>query len=157
MSNLFGGGEKKMARVIAGEEQTIMSTTVDFNQKAVQPDQVNVVLYHAGCPDGFAAALAAWKRRGPKAKYVGVVHGKEPPYHIIEGSYVAIVDFAYDYPTTKKLMKMARGLIVIDHHLSAQDGLLKVPAANKIFEMRQSGATLAWNYFHPGKYPLRRK
>ena len=46
-------------------------------------------------------------------------------------------------------MKMARGLIVIDHHLTAKEALQKIPDANKIFDMRQSGATLAWNYFHP--------
>ena len=79
-----------MAGVLPGSEDSILSLTVNLGEKAVQPDEVSLVLYHAGCPDGFGAALAAWKRRGDAAKYMPVVHGKDPPYERISGRYVAI-------------------------------------------------------------------
>ena len=33
-------------------------------------------LFHGGCPDGFAAAYAAYLTLGDKAKYIGIGHGK---------------------------------------------------------------------------------
>jgi len=41
-------------------------------------------------------------------------------------------------------------LQVLDHHASAEENLKDLPEANKVFEMKMSGATLAWNFFHPG-------
>ena len=43
------------------------------------PLMKTLVLYHANCPDGFGAALAAWKHFGNEAEYVPVQYGKEPP------------------------------------------------------------------------------
>ena len=35
-----------------------------------------VVIYHAPCPDGFAAAYAAWRKFGDNASYLSAGHGQ---------------------------------------------------------------------------------
>jgi oligoribonuclease NrnB/cAMP/cGMP phosphodiesterase (DHH superfamily) len=64
---------------------------------------------------------------------------------------VAILDFSFDNATTKKMIKQAESLIVIDHHKSAMIELHDI--SSTIFDMSKSGATLAWEFFHPGKEP----
>lgn len=103
------------------------------------------ILYHGGCPDGFGAAYAAWKKFGDQAEYLPVKHGYPPP-ELAPGSEVYIIDFAYDRQT---LLEMARQhpLRVLDHHRTAQADLAGLDFAE--FDMQRSGAVLAWNHFHP--------
>ena len=113
----------------------------------VEPASVNCVIYHADCTDGFGAAYAAWKCLGNRAEYHACKHGTTPPD--VEGKVVAILDFSYDNPTTKKMIEDAAGLIIIDHHKSAMVELHDI--SNTHFDMTKSGARLAWDFFHPGK------
>lgn len=103
------------------------------------------ILYHGGCPDGFGAAYAAWKKFGATAEYLPVKHGNPPP-ELAVGSEVYIIDFAYDRQT---LITMAEthALKVLDHHRTAQADLQGLDFAE--FDMGRSGAVLSWNHFHP--------
>ena len=47
------------------------------------------------------------------------------------------------------MIESANELLVIDHHKSAVVELHDI--SNTIFDMNKSGATLAWEFFHPGK------
>lgn len=105
------------------------------------------VLYHASCPDGFGAALAAWTRYRDDAKYIPVQYG-EPLPEIEDGSEVYIVDFSYDRETLLSLKSRVETLVVLDHHKTARDALAGLDFAT--FDMDKSGAVLAWQYFHPG-------
>ena len=69
----------------------------------VEPSQVNCVIYHADCTDGFGAAYAAWKHLGNRSEYYACKHGSPPPD--IKGKVVAILDFSYDNKTTKQMIK----------------------------------------------------
>ena len=113
----------------------------------VEPTSVDCVIYHADCTDGFGAAYAAWKQLGNRAEYHPCKHGTAPPN--VKGKVVAILDFSFDNATTKKMIEEAAGLIIIDHHKSAMVELHDI--SNTHFDMTKSGATLAWNFFHPGK------
>jgi len=112
----------------------------------MDPHSIDTVIYHANCSDGFGAAWSAWKLLGDRAMYVPATHGEPPPD--VTGQNVAIFDFAFDNATTKSLVKAAANLIVIDHHKSAMVELHDVACAH--FDMKHSGAMLAWNFFHPG-------
>lgn len=103
------------------------------------------VLFHANCPDGFGAAYAAWKKFQDDAVYMPVKHG-EPLPEIAEGAPVYIIDFAYDRETLIDLAQRHQ-VQVLDHHKTAQADLEGLEFAT--FDMNQSGAVLAWNYFHP--------
>jgi uncharacterized protein len=113
----------------------------------VEASSVTMVIYHANCNDGFGAAYGAWKSLGNRVKFVACQHGSPPPS--VKGHKVAILDFSFDNPTTKKLIEEADGLIIIDHHKSAMVELHDI--SNTRFDMTKSGAMLAWEYFHPGK------
>ena len=113
----------------------------------LEPSSVNLVIYHAGCTDGFGAAYAAWKLLGDRAEYHAAKYGETPPD--VAGKNVVVLDFSYDNSTTKKLMKEARGFLVIDHHRTAMVELHDVTCTR--FDMNHSGAMLAWKFFHPGK------
>jgi len=113
----------------------------------MEPSSVNFVIYHADCSDGFGAAYSAWKLLGERAQYHAAKYGEPAPD--VAGKNVVILDFSYDNATTKKLIKSANALIVIDHHKSAMIELHDVSCTH--FDMNHSGAMLAWKFFHPGK------
>ena len=113
----------------------------------IEPSNVDLVIYHANCTDGFGAAYAAWKLLGDRAEYHAAKHGEPPPD--VKGKNVVVLDFSYDNSTTKRLMKEAKGFLIIDHHKTAIVELHDVTCTR--FDMNHSGAMLAWNFFHPGK------
>jgi oligoribonuclease NrnB/cAMP/cGMP phosphodiesterase (DHH superfamily) len=105
-----------------------------------------VVLYHAGCDDGFGAAWAAWRALGDRAMYLPVNYGQPAPT-LPDGAIVTIVDFAYPRDTLLRLRERVL-LHVLDHHKSAAEDLAGLDFA--VFDMTKSGARLAWEHFHPG-------
>jgi oligoribonuclease NrnB/cAMP/cGMP phosphodiesterase (DHH superfamily) len=115
----------------------------------IEPSLIDCVIYHADCTDGFGAAYAAWKQLGNRAEYYACKHGTPPPD--VKGKNVVILDFSFDNATTKKMIEEANALLVIDHHKSAMVELHDIN--NTIFDMKHSGARLAWDFFHPGKEP----
>ena len=50
----------------------------------MDPQSVNVVIYHANCNDGFGAAYSAWKLLGNRAEYHAASHGAPPPPMLLE-------------------------------------------------------------------------
>eukprot|EP00808_Paulinella_micropora_P010978 g7854.t1 len=135
--------------VLEGKEGLLFSVAPILN-KAVKPEEVDMVLYHGGCPDGFAAALVAWLARGDQAEYIGIPHGsnKKLP-HNCDGKKVVILDFSFDADMMKALIERAAGVLVLDHHATAAELLAHLPEENTVFAMNQSGATLAWDFFAP--------
>ena len=106
------------------------------------------VLYHAECRDGFTAAWAAWKKFGSKANYIPIKFGNPPPSEI-KGRIVYMLDFMYYAPYLEKFIEDNKKVIAIDHHISAKDFIKKVP--EHVFDIKHSGAALAFKYFHPSK------
>lgn len=115
-----------------------------------------LVLYHKNCQDGLAAALAVrkylWDNSLMKgAKFQTAQYGDPAPD--VTGLNVVIVDFSYSRDVLLEMKSKAQGIIVIDHHQTAQEALDGLDFC--IFDMSKSGAVLAWEYFHPDK-PLPR-
>ena len=107
------------------------------------PDQVDLLLYHAGCWDGFTAAWVAWLFRGDACEYVPVYHSEPPPD--VTGRNVAIFDFAYKRPVLEQMAAAATSLVIVDHHKSAWADLAGLDYA--VFDMNRSGARLAFDWF----------
>lgn len=110
------------------------------------------VLYHANCPDGFGAALAAWIKLGDNnTEYIPVSYGAPMP-EMENRSAVFILDFSYPRQALLELSMRMHQVVVLDHHATAQRDLenLELPGNGSkiIFEMEKSGAVLAWEYFH---------
>lgn len=126
---------------------------------AVTPDKSDpnpLVIYHGKCPDGYGAALAAWLYFEGQGEYLGVTHGKisdvaELP--ALAGRAVYILDFSFDESIMQGIDEQAAKLVMLDHHQSAADklGRFQCRCGAVHFDMSQSGAMLAWKFFHPHK------
>jgi oligoribonuclease NrnB/cAMP/cGMP phosphodiesterase (DHH superfamily) len=115
----------------------------------IDPHSINFVIYHGDCSDGFGACWAAHKLLGNKATYFAGRYGDNPPD--VTGKNVAILDFSYDRRTTKRMVKQASSLVILDHHKTAFERLGNMPELH--FDNSHSGAILSWNFFHPNKEP----
>jgi nanoRNase/pAp phosphatase (c-di-AMP/oligoRNAs hydrolase) len=110
------------------------------------PEQVTHVIYHGGCPDGFGAALAAWKTLGDDVEYIGGSYNKPPP-DLPADARVAMVDFSYPREQLLEFKDKVEDVVVLDHHKSAAKELEGLDFA--VFDMERAGAGLSWHYFHP--------
>jgi oligoribonuclease NrnB/cAMP/cGMP phosphodiesterase (DHH superfamily) len=106
-----------------------------------------VVIYHASCPDGFGAAWAAWKKFGNRAEYHAMPYTAKPL--MPRGKQVYFLDFSYKPDIMRRVVKIAAKVVIVDHHASAKDSVKL--AQESLYDMKHSGAVLAWKYFHPGK------
>ena len=111
-----------------------------------KPTKNIVVLYHNDCTDGFSAAWAAWKKFGSKADYIGIEPGSKP-LEGLKGKEIYMVDVVYPTQYLKKLIKGNKKFVAIDHHVSNRN--LFAMILNGLFDIKHSGAVLAWKYFHP--------
>ena len=107
-----------------------------------------VILYHANCPDGFGAAWAAWKKFGNKAEYIPV-NPETLPEKPLKNKIVYTLDMSFKAPVFRRLMKQNKSIVSLDHHKSRKEDMEKFP--QNVFDNDNSGATIAWGYFHPGK------
>ena len=132
-----------------------------------------IIFYHAGCPDGFGAAYAAWRQFGELASYRPVFHGQVPSLESVAGRQVFILDMAFSREQLTAMAEVAVSVQQLDHHISARDAWIDElgPAADGLqrwshpelpltvsFDMNKSGARLAWEFFHPDlpmPWPLR--
>ena len=127
------------------------------------------VLYHGNCWDGFGAAWAAWMRLKDQATYIPVNYGAPPP-EMPDCDRLYILDFSYPKETLLELAKKHCHVTLLDHHKTAQSDLgdlvesrsnqahefdveLTQPGLYVRFNVEESGASLAWEYFYePDKW-----
>lgn len=116
--------------------------------KQMEEKKMRMVIYHANCRDGFAAAWAAWKKFGDHdTVYVAASHGENPSERSVAGSEVLFLDFSYPREKMIAMHSVAKSLIVLDHHKTAAADLAGLPFAT--FDMNRSGAGMAWDTLHP--------
>lgn len=114
------------------------------------------VYYHKNCFDGICSAWVAHRYFGSKAKYIPINYGEQ--HHInnfIQDCYenanindeIYFIDFSIKREVLDMLYNKVVKLVVLDHHKTAEVELKDAPYA--IFDMNESGASLAWKYFFP--------
>lgn len=123
---------------------------------APQADEPNpLVIYHGkGCPDGFTAALAAWRFFGGRGEYLGLDHGQvrsADDLPALAGRAVYILDFSFASELLQAIDARCAKLVLLDHHKSAADSLqgFQCRCGALHFDMHRSGARLAWEFFLP--------
>lgn len=109
------------------------------------------VIYHGNCPDGFAAALCAWLHFEGRGEYLPMTHSQELPN--LTGKNVYMLDIAFSREKMQAAVDQALSLVVLDHHQSAADDLhgMSCTCGKLSFNLNQSGARMAWEYFHKDK------
>lgn len=137
----------------------------DFARLAADPvknTMRTVIVYHAGCWDGFCAAwVLRWKY--PNAEFHAAHYGAEPPD--VTGARVVIADFCYKRPVMRRIMSAAHSVVVLDHHKTAEAELAGIvdefmmrpdlianPPGSELptvwFDMTKSGGRLAWEWIN---------
>ncbi len=134
-----------------------------------QPD---LCIYHGNCDDGFGAAWAI-RRRWPDCVFVPGVYGKPIDGDQARGKNILFVDFSLKQDAMRLLGALAKSVIVLDHHKTAQEELKPwtinigaggTPSIELLlarftdpatqydvpvvawFDMQQSGAVMAWKF-----------
>ena len=124
----------------------------------IQPDKNDprpLVIYHGRhCPDGFAAALAAWLFYEGQAEFLGLDHGdikSVADLPELAGRAVYILDFSFSKELMQAIEAQAAKLVMLDHHRSAAEKLDGFACRCGVvhFDMKKSGARLAWDFFLP--------
>jgi len=123
--------------------------------------EMPLVIYHAGCWDGFCAAWVARKALG-NIEAIPAHYGTEPPD--VTGRTVYILDFSYPRAVMRRILSQAHEVIVLDHHKTAEaelaglcdefiqrpDLIQNAPGSHLPwiqFDMTKSGARLTWEHF----------
>jgi oligoribonuclease NrnB/cAMP/cGMP phosphodiesterase (DHH superfamily) len=110
------------------------------------------LIYHNNCFDGFMAAYSAWLKLRPRTdlKFIGANYNEKFPISDTDliNSEVYIMDFSFPKDVLEKVHGIAKKVLVLDHHDTAEKQLTGLDFA--IFDQTKSGAMLAWEYFHPG-------
>lgn len=139
----------------------------------------NIIIYHDHCADGFGAAWACWMRWGDACQYIAASYQQPPPD--VAGKHVLIVDFSYKRDVLAEMGRVAKSVIILDHHKTAladlsewqiedvagdfwagddpmksiryNDDYIGQPIA-ALFDMQKSGAVLAWEFCHEEPVPM---
>lgn len=120
-----------------------------YNGDLMDDRRYDIVIYHAGCPDGLGAAWAAWRHLGYAATYIPMLHGDPVPFDAMAGKRVLLVDFAFPRDVHLEAMRVCEVLHVVDHHVHAMEDVGDLPGT--WFDMKHSGATLTWAHFSGGR------
>lgn len=124
-------------------------------------------IYHGNCADGFGAAWAVRKALGEIEFHAGIYGDAAPD---VTGRKVIMVDFSYRRYVLEAMAQQAESILILDHHKTAAEDLAGYPRPPAPlspehrgwlpdkgiwaeFDMSRSGATMAWDHFHPGPRP----
>ncbi len=115
-----------------------------------------VCVYHKNCTDGTTAAAILLKKF-PNCKLFPFEHKyKDEDFQnllneIDQKTTVYIVDFAFPQEDMEKILKKAKKVVVIDHHIGVYEPLKQLasryPNLEYVFDNNRSGASLTWLYF----------
>lgn len=140
----------------------------EFNNlfKILNPDQIQIVLYHGNCYDGFGCAFIVWLyykrkygiKRANEIEYIPCSYTtkiKEEEKETINKDFVEkfknknilMCDFSYHYQQLLELIEISNSFLILDHHKTAEESLSKISENLKIFDMNKSGVGITWNYF----------
>ena len=116
-----------------------------------------LIIYHgSSCPDGFASALAAWLFYEGQAEFLALDHGDVKgiaDLPELTGRAVYILDFSFPLEILREIDGRAAKLVLLDHHKSAAEKLTGFACRCGVvhFDMKKSGARLAWEFFQADK------
>jgi uncharacterized protein len=124
----------------------------------------SLIIYHqikegVDCPDGIAAAWCAHrylKNIIGGVDILGCSYQQEPP-DVSKHLCIYIVDFSFPRETIELWLEMGKQISVLDHHKTAQEMIGDVSTFSRHFEfnfdLKESGATIAWKYFNHDREP----
>lgn len=119
--------------------------------KVFDKNEIDMVIYHYPCSDGFGAAFAVWKyyketNNDREIEFIKTGYGKPMPD--VKDKNVLIADYSYPMDIMKQIIEESKSVFIIDHHSSAEKMLNDLEDKYKIFDMKHSAAVLVWKYMN---------
>lgn len=136
-----------------------------------KPWKPDICMYHFPCDDGFASAWVVWKKWGDTVDFRPTNYGQDVPDKGIDGKNILIADFSFKPDVLRAMGERAASIVVLDHHKTAKEDLkgfnevvggsfdnvgrlfakMTGPGTNILieFNMKESGASLTWNFCFP--------
>lgn len=128
--------------------------TLEAARKVLDPREVDVVLYHGKCNDGFGAAFAACKALDSSAIYLPINHDDIHVTDHFPSTYrVLMVDITLAPEEMERIYYRQPAFLVLDHHKTAPDNCGHLASKILYYDEDHSGAHLAWTYFHGEPVP----
>lgn len=124
-----------------------------------------IIIYHGNCADGFSAAWCFWhwnkefQPQNQEVIYHAGTYGKAPPD--CTDAYVYLVDFSYKRAIVQEILKQAKMVTLIDHHITAIEDLKPLvdfdspewdPKFAMVASTEFSGARLVWDFLYNHNY-----
>jgi uncharacterized protein len=118
-------------------------------------NEINFVIFHKNCPDGFGSAWIVNKFLKKNIEYKGIPASfdYEKISKFIKDKNLLILDLSFSSNDLKKIKKITKNFLLIDHHLTYYDEINN----NKNVELDKthSAIYLTWKKFFPNqKVPL---
>jgi oligoribonuclease NrnB/cAMP/cGMP phosphodiesterase (DHH superfamily) len=110
-------------------------------------EQIDTVLYHNNCQDGFGSAWIVWRYLKTDATYLGVAPDRLPPLSQFKNKYVIILDVSIPVEYLEDIKKVAKNVLLVDHHNTYTDDLIN--HKNAIFDLEHSAIYITWRVFFP--------
>lgn len=110
-------------------------------------------IYHGNCPDGFTSAWVIKRSLRDSVEFFAGTYQKDPPYDELKNKNVILVDFSYKKEVLEKIRDLAKSVLILDHHKTAEDDLKDIFGVTKVFDMSRSGCRIAWDYCFPTEAP----
>lgn len=138
------------------------NSTINAN-KILDKNEINVVIYHNPCSDGFGSAFIVWHYY--KTNYLDKLNDilfvpatflkkddslNDEYLAQMTGKNILMCDFSFPYSQLIRLINVSKSFMILDHHKTAEADLKGIPSELKIFDMARSGVGITWDYFYPG-------
>ena len=136
---------------VSNKYDDVIQAAILAARKATNP----IVIYHAGCVDGFAAAWCFHKMSKETKDSWGYtyhpgVYGEIPPD--CTDRMVYLVDFSYKREVIVDMLNSGATIWLIDHHKTALEDLAGLEKEYFGFrgytDLSRSGAMLAWDFLN---------
>ena len=114
--------------------------------------QFDIYIYHASCSDGLTAVgIAALLKQDSDDRYLTkpAAYGTRLNIEQMRDKRVCFLDFSVSKEVMLEILDVAKCVTVIDHHVSVHAELMEIdhPNFEYVYDINQSGAQLAWDYF----------
>jgi len=109
-------------------------------------NDIDTVVYHRNCIDGFCSAWIVWKFLKGDATYQGVMPDKMPAPSTYKKKYVIFLDTSISLEYLNQVKAVAKNVLLVDHHKTYADEIEDHPQT--VFDLDHSAAYITWRLFN---------
>lgn len=133
----------------------------DYDSKAIKLSEVDFVVSHGKCADGFMSRVIIEKDMRERPDYydadledvifVDAFHGADHSelYLEMKDRKVLICDFSFAPEIMANMIEATNGkILILDHHITAKNDLEDLDPKHKVFDMNHSGAFITQTFVH---------